>query len=157
MGGGDSPRLGRGAAAILDVVPEKPPTTVALRWTGGLIFEIAAGERQSVTDGDGKAGLSPVEMLAASLAGCMASDVAWILGRGRQDLRGLDVRLSADRAPEDPRRFVAIRVHFAATGDVAQAQLDRAIALSHDKYCSVWHTLRQDLSLELTSSITPSS
>ncbi len=138
-------------------MPEKPPTTVALHWTGGLAFEITSGDRHAVTDGDGKAGLSPVQMLAASLAGCMASDVAWILSRGRQDVRALDVTLTADRAPEDPHRLVAVRVHFAATGALNQVQLDRAIALSHEKYCSVWHTLRQDLPLELTSSITPAS
>jgi putative redox protein len=138
-------------------VPTKPPTRIHLRWIEGLTFSVHAGHRETILDGNSHAGLSPVELLGTALAGCMATDVAWILTRGRQDLRTLDVSLVADRASHDPHRFVHVRIHFAATGAVNSAQLDRAIALSHDKYCSVWHTLRQDLPLELTSSITPHS
>lgn len=142
-------------AAILGPVPGKPPARIGLRWIDGLAFAVRVGDRETVLDGESKAGLSPVELLGAALAGCMATDVAWILKRARQDLRALDVSLSADRAAEAPHRFVNVRIHFAVTGPVDPAQLDRAIELSHDKYCSVWHTLRQDLPLELTSSITP--
>jgi putative redox protein len=85
----------------------------------------------------------------------MGTDVAHILARGRQDLVGLDVELVADRAPDDPHRFVAARLHFAVRGDVSQAHLDRAIALSREKYCSVWHSMRPDIPLEVTTVITP--
>jgi putative redox protein len=84
----------------------------------------------------------------------MATDVALILTRGRQPLRGLEVELHATRANSDPRRFVSVRIHFAVQGLVDPAQLERAIALSRDKYCSVWHSLRQDITLETTTSIT---
>ena len=70
----------------------------------------------------------------------MATDVAHILARGRQDLVGLDVELVAD--PDDPHRFVAARLHFAVRGDVSQARLDRAIAPPAKSPCSVWHSVR---------------
>jgi putative redox protein len=133
----------------------KPPTRIRLEWTRDLVFTARAGDRSLVTDGDSGAGLSPVELLGASLAACMGSDIALILTRGRQPLKALDVELTADRADHDPHRFVKVRVHFAVRGPVNPAQLERAIALSRDKYCSVWHTLRQDLPLELTSTIVP--
>jgi putative redox protein len=138
-----------------DPVASRPPTRVTLQWRQNLVFTAASGERSIVTDGDGREGLTPVELLGAALAGCMGTDVALILTRGRQPLRALDVELTADRANEEPRRFTRVHVHFGVRGDVNPEQLERAIRLSHEKYCSVWHTLRQDLPLELTSSITP--
>jgi len=128
-------------------------THVTFRWTGKLAFEGHAGNHSIVTDGDGLAGISPVQLLGAALGGCMATDIALILTRGRQPLKALDVALDATRAVSDPRRVVAVRLHFAVRGAVDPAQLDRAIGLSRDKYCSVWHSLRQDISLEITTSI----
>jgi putative redox protein len=132
-----------------------PATThVTFRWTGKLAFDVRAGAHAIVTDGDGAAGLSPVQLLGAALGGCMGTDVALILTRGRQPLKALDVELHATRAEADPRRFVDVRIHFAVLGGVDPAQLERAINLSRDKYCSVWHSLRQDITLQITSSIT---
>jgi putative redox protein len=133
----------------------KPSTRIALRWTGDLAFVATARDHAIVVDGNSHTALSPVELLGASLATCMATDVAHILGRGRQDLRGLEVEFEADRAQGEPHRFTAIRLHVAVRGEVSQAHLDRAIALSHEKYCSVWHSMRQDVPLEVTTSITP--
>jgi len=133
----------------------KPPTRVTLRWTGDLAFVTRARDHAIVTDGDSKTGLSPVELLAAALAACMGTDVAHILAKGRQGLEGLDVELVADRAEENPHRFVRVRIHFDVTGEVSASQLERAIALSHEKYCSVWHSMRQDVPLEMTSTIRP--
>ena len=129
------------------------PTEVTLAWTGALEFTATAGPHSIVTDGDGKTGLSPVQMLCLSLAGCMATDVALILTRGRQDLRSLQVSLRATRAETEPRRVLGVTIHFDVTGQVNPAQLDRAIALSREKYCSVWHSLREDITLETTTSI----
>jgi putative redox protein len=126
---------------------------VSLAWTGDLAFTLTAGAHALVTDGDGKAGISPVQMLCGALAGCMGTDVALILTRGRQNLQALDVTLRATRADEQPRRVLAVTIHFAVKGPVNPAQLDRAIALSAGKYCSVWHSLRKDITLETTTSI----
>jgi putative redox protein len=126
---------------------------VTTTWKSDLAFDVGAGSHVIVTDGDGTAGLSPVQLLCAALAGCMATDVALILTKGRQDLRGLVVSLTATRAEAEPRRLRDVAIHFGVTGSVSAASLDRAIALSREKYCSVWHSLREDITLETTSSI----
>jgi putative redox protein len=138
-------------------MPVKPPTVVTTEWIGDLAFTVRAGDHAIVTDGDSVKGLSPVQLLGAALAGCMATDVALILTRGRQPLTALTVTLSARRADHDPHRVVAVQIHFAVGGDVNPAQLDRAVQLSHDKYCSVWHSMREDITLDTTTSIDPAA
>lgn len=98
-------------------------------------------------DGDSAAGPSPVEALGLAVATCMGVDVADILRKGRHELKGLTTTLVAERAPDPPSRFTAVALHFVITGDVPVAAIERAIALSHEKYCSVWHSLRQDMPL----------
>ncbi len=67
-------------------------------------------------------------------------------------LRG---ELSADRAPENPKRIVAVSLRFFVQGDIAPAQVERAIQLSRDKYCSVWHSLRQDIPFDVRFNVVP--
>jgi putative redox protein len=121
-----------------------------MEWEGGLRFRGRAGERALELDGDSRAAVSPVEALALSLAGCMASDVVHILVKGRAELKGLTARLVAERAPEEPRRLVSVDLRFSVRGDVPASKVERAIALSREKYCSVWHSLRRDI--EFTTS-----
>jgi putative redox protein len=128
----------------------KPPVEVELTWEGDLRFRGRAGQAAVVVDSDGRAGPSPVQALALALAGCMSVDVVHILERGRQPLRGLRARLRGERAPEDPHRLVRVDLRFDVTGEVAPDKVERAIALSREKYCSVWHSLRQDI--EFTTS-----
>jgi len=104
-------------------------------------------------DSASKAGASPVQMLAFALAGCMAMDVVHVLTKGRCGLRGLRVDLTAQRAPTDPHRFTAIALHYTITGDVQTSRIDRAIKLSREKYCSVWHSMRQDIPLTVTYTV----
>ncbi len=123
----------------------RPPLEVELEWDAGLRFRGRAGETELTIDSDGRAGLSPVQALALALGGCMSVDVVHILERGRLGLRGLRARLRAVRAAEDPRRLVSVDLRFTVTGDVPPDKVERAIALSREKYCSVWHSLRQDI------------
>jgi putative redox protein len=125
----------------------KAPTTLELTWDRELVFHGVSADATMTLDSAGKAGPSPVQALAFALAGCMGMDVVHILRRGRLDLRGLKVSLVAERAPQDPHRVTAVRVEFAVTGNVPDAQVQRAIDLSHEKYCSVWHSMRQDIPL----------
>jgi putative redox protein len=136
-------------------MPVKPPTVVTAEWTGDLVFTVRAGDHAIVADGDSARGLSPVQLLGAAMAGCMAADIALILTRGRQPLKSLTVSLSARRADDDPHRVLGVQMHFAVGGDVNPSQLDRAIQLSRDKYCSVWHSMREDITLETTTSVDP--
>jgi putative redox protein len=79
----------------------------------------------------------PMELLLAGAGGCTAYDVVLILKRGRHDVRGCSVKLTAERAETDPRVFTRINLHFTVTGrGLVAAAVERAIALSHEKYCS---------------------
>ena len=79
----------------------------------------------------------PMETVLAGTGGCTAYDVVLILKRGRHDVRGCSVKLTSERAAEDPKVFTAIHMHFTVTGKAIPAQaVERAVALSHDKYCS---------------------
>ncbi len=79
----------------------------------------------------------PMETLLAGAGGCTAYDVVLILKRGRHDVRGCTVKLDAERADVDPKVFTKINMHFTVTGKgVPAAAVERAIAMSHEKYCS---------------------
>jgi len=123
----------------------RPPVRVELEWEGGLRFRGRTGERELKLDGDSASAVSPVEALALALAACMASDVVHILVKGRAEPKGLTARLVAERAPEEPRRLVKVDLRFAVRGDLPADKVERAITLSREKYCSVWHSLRPDI------------
>ncbi|WP_454720026.1 MULTISPECIES: OsmC family protein [Cupriavidus] len=79
----------------------------------------------------------PMEMVLLGTGGCTAYDVVLILKKGRQDVRGCSVKLEAERAGEDPKVFTRINFHFTVTGrNLNASTVERAIQLSHDKYCS---------------------
>jgi putative redox protein len=132
----------------------KAPTTLELVWRDELVFEGRSGDATIVLDSAGKAGPSPVQALALALAGCMGMDVVYILKKGRHDLRGLAVALIAQRAPDEPHRITAVNIAFAVTGGVPPEQIQRALDLSHQKYCSVWHSMRQDIPFTSTFTVT---
>ncbi|MCC7125381.1 MAG: OsmC family protein [Acidobacteria bacterium] len=132
-----------------------PTTTTTLTWTRELQFDARSANAALVLDGKGIAGPSPVDALAAALAGCMAIDVVDIVTKGRHELRGLEATLSGERAADPPRRFLRVTLHFVVTGAVPAAAMDRALQLSRDKYCSVWHSLRQDIEMTTTYEVRP--
>ena len=79
----------------------------------------------------------PMETVLAGTGGCTAYDVVLILKRGRHDVRGCSVKLTSERALSDPKVFTKIHMHFIVTGrSLASVAVERAIALSHDKFCS---------------------
>jgi putative redox protein len=80
----------------------------------------------------------------------MAIDLVDILKKGRHDLRSLRATFTGVRAPSPPKRFEEITLHFVLTGNVPHAAIERAIALSREKYCSVWHSMRHDIPLHVT-------
>src|SRR6188472_3211705 len=131
----------------------KAPTTLELVWEHDLVFAGCSGQASITLDSAGVAGPSPVQALAFALAGCMGMDVVHILRKGRHDLRGLRIVLVAERAQEDPHRITGVTIDFSVTGDVPKDQIQRAIDLSHEKYCSVWHSMRQDIAFTTTFSI----
>lgn len=131
-----------------------PSVTAELVWTEGLAFTATTGTHALVIDSEGS-GPSPVQLLAVALAGCMSMDVAAIVRKGRHPMTAMRVTIAADRAPEPPKRFTAVRLHFAVTGAVPPAVVERAIDLSRQRYCSVWHSLREDLPFTTAFDIRP--
>jgi putative redox protein len=79
----------------------------------------------------------PMETVLAGTGGCTAYDVVLILRRGRHAVSGCSVQLKAERAPADPKVFTGIHMHFTVSGKaLPPAAVERAIAMSHEKYCS---------------------
>ena len=79
----------------------------------------------------------PMETVLAGSGACTAYDVVLILKRGRHDVRGCQVRVNAERATQDPKVFTRIAMHFIVSGRaLPPAAVERAIALSHERYCS---------------------
>ena len=124
-----------------------PTVEATLAWEGGALLSARSGNGEVALDWDGATAVSPVQALVVALAGCMAADVVLVLTRGRLPLRRLAVRIRGERAAAAPRRLLKVDVHFDVGGDVPADRVERAIALSRDTYCSVWHSLARDIAL----------
>jgi len=133
----------------------RPPLVAELVWSGELAFDASSGSNSSIVDGDSKAGLSPTQYAAIGMAGCMSADVVDILRKGRHPLTAMRVTFTGTRAETPPRRFLTIDLRFEITGNVPEDAVTRAIALSREKYCSVWHSFRQDIELTTSFHLTP--
>jgi putative redox protein len=82
-------------------------------------------------------GPSPMELVLIGTGGCTAFDVVHILEKGREQIEDCQVELDAERAESDPKVFTRIHMHFIVKGrGLAAAKVERAIALSAEKYCS---------------------
>ena len=138
---------------MADAQPQKPPTTVELIWEHDLVLGGRSGDVRMTLDSKSHAGPSPMQALAFALAGCMAMDVVHVLRKGRHDLRGLRVDLRGERMPTEPRRFTRIELRYTVTGTIPAEPIERAIQLSREKYCSVWHSLRPDIDLDVTFTV----
>ena len=109
----------------------------------GMAFSAETGSGHLLTmdgapDGAGRnLAPRPMETVLAGTGACTAYDVVLILKRGRHDVRSCRVRVKSERATDDPKVFTAIHLHFVVGGNrLAAAAVERAIALSHDRYCS---------------------
>lgn len=134
-----------------------------VKWVEGVTF---LGETESnhaivmdgAPEGGGRnLGPRPMETLLAGAGGCAAYDVVLILQRGRHAVSGCEVKLQAERATTDPKVFTALNMHFVVTGrGVPLAAAERAVALSHEKYCSatamIAHTATVTTSVEVRES-----
>ncbi|HEX2389983.1 MAG TPA: OsmC family protein, partial [Casimicrobiaceae bacterium] len=94
-------------------------------------------------------GMRPMELMLAGVAACTAFDVVWILKRARQPVADCVVEADAERAPEEPKVFTHIHLRYAVAGrGLDPKQVERAVKLSKDKYCSATIMLGQ--SAEIT-------
>ena len=107
----------------------------------GFVAETGSGHvltMDGAPDGGGRdLAPRPMETVLAGTGACTAYDVVLILKRGRHEVRGCQVRVEADRAETDPKVFTRIHMHFTVTGKgLPAAAVERAIELSHERYCS---------------------
>lgn len=110
---------------------------VAETGSGHIVNMDGAPDERTPANGGQNLAARPMELLLAGMGGCTAYDVVLILKRGRHDVRGCTVQIQAERAEVEPKVFTTINLHFIVTGkDLPAAAVERAIALSHEKYCS---------------------
>lgn len=116
---------------------------VRVKWVEDVCF---LGESETghavVLDGAPEAGgrnigMRPMEMLLIGMGACTSFDVVTILKKSRQDIVDCVAQIDADRADEIPKVFTKIHVHFVVAGkSLNPAQVERAVKLSAEKYCS---------------------
>ena len=110
---------------------------VAETGSGHVVAMDGAPDANNPANGGQNLAARPMELLLAGTGGCTAYDVVLILKRGRHDVRGCQVKVTAERAEQDPKVFTRIQMHFVISGrGVPAAAVERAIALSHERYCS---------------------
>jgi putative redox protein len=109
-----------------------------LKWTDQMRFEgTATSGHNVIIDGDSKVGNSPMELVLIALCGCTASDVVSILRKKREPFTAVEVSAEAEKAPEPPRVYTAIKLSYRVSGKVSRKSVEDAVRLSEEKYCSV--------------------
>lgn len=134
---------------------EENMTTIHVDRLGGKRYAAAndAGDQlliDATEPGSGiSVGIRPMEALLASLGACAALDVMEVLEKRRTPPDSYRLELTGTRADEHPRRYTEIRIkHIVRGGGVQDKHLERAVKLSHEKYCSVHATLNADITFE---------
>lgn len=131
---------------------------VEINWQGGLCFAGLGDSGHEVTmdasrdTGGENRGASPMELLLHGTAGCSGIDVVKILEKRKADIEDIRIEITGERADEHPRKFEKISLHFEVTGrELTEKDVDRAVKLSVDKYCSAINSLtaEKEISHEL--------
>jgi putative redox protein len=128
-----------------------PITKTILSWNKDLIFVGTTEQGYEIEfDAHAQWGCKPTEALLLSLAGCMGIDMVMFLQKMRVHLTSFRMELAGERNPTPPQYFKAIEMVLHIGGKNLNAQkVDRAVALSHAKYCSVYNSLRKDLEMKV--------
>ncbi len=110
---------------------------VAETGSGHVLMMDGAPDAAKPENGGANLAPRPMETVLAGTGGCTAYDVVLILKRGRHDVRGCSVKLTSERAETEPKVFTRIHMQFTVSGKgIPAAAVERAIAMSHEKYCS---------------------
>lgn len=99
-------------------------------------------------------GCSPTETLLMSLAGCLAIDVVSFLRKMKVEITGFKMDVSGERNPKPPQFYKSMELVLNIAGKgITPKKVDRAISLSQEKYCSVHHSLRKDIKVDVRYNI----
>jgi putative redox protein len=121
--------------------------------TGLFAAETGAGHRLVVGPGGGRDGTtpSPMEALMAALGGCTGIDIVSILEKMRLTIDKFSMEITGERADTEPKYFTKLNVHYMLTGENLDAEkVKRAVQLSAEKYCSVAHSLKAEITHTIT-------
>jgi len=128
-----------------------------IKWVEGVSFVGEAGSGHAVIidgapeSGGRNLGMRPMEMVLTGAAACTAFDVVFILRKGRQPVADVVVTAEAERAPEEPKVFTRIHLVYTIAGrGLDPKQVERAVKLSKEKYCSA--TIMLAKTAEITTS-----
>jgi putative redox protein len=128
-----------------------------LRWSNELKFnaEVAAGRSLELNSAKEMGGaFTPMELFLVALAGCTAMDVQWIMSRERQEVDRFEVSVKGKQREEDPQYYEAIDLEYIIGGrNLTKNAVERAIRLSHEKYCPVRAMLNGNVRLNITYTI----
>ncbi|MBN8478908.1 MAG: OsmC family protein, partial [Burkholderiales bacterium] len=126
-----------------------------IKWNEGVSFVAETGSGHALIidgaprNGGRDLGARPMELVLAGAAACSAFDVVHILRKARQPIADCAVEASAERAEQPPQVFTRIRLEFVVAGrGLDRAQVERAVALSRDKYCSATAMLAKTAAIE---------
>ena len=124
----------------------------------GFVAETGSGHlltMDGAPDGGGRnLAPRPMETVLAGTGACTAYDVVMILKRGRHDVTGCQVKVSSERAATDPKVFTRIHMHFIVTGTgLLDAAVQRAVQMSHEKYCSASIMLAKTADITISFSV----
>jgi putative redox protein len=122
-----------------------------LTWDKDLIFIGRTNRGYEVEyDAQQQWGCSPTETLLLSVAGCMGIDMVSFLKKMKVEIKTYKMDIVGERNPTPPQYYTAIEMIIAVTGSgLTSRKLERAISLSQEKYCSVYHSLRKDLKVKV--------
>ena len=128
-----------------------PSTKATLTWSRDLVFVGTTPQGYELDfDADAQWGCKPMEALLMSLGGCMAIDIVSILKKMRMDISRLRIDIAGERNPDPPQYFKAVEMILHLAGqNLNSRRIERASALSREKYCSVFNSLRPDLNLKV--------
>jgi len=128
-----------------------PVNKATLTWDKDLIFVGRTNRGYEVEyDAQQQWGCSPTETLLLSVAGCMGIDMVSFLKKMKVDIKSYKMDIVGERNPTPPQYYTAIEMIIQVTGaGLTGKKLERAISLSQDKYCSVYHSLRKDMKVKV--------
>jgi putative redox protein len=121
-----------------------------LTWEKDLVFTARIRGYQFEFDTKAQEGCFPTDTLLMSIAGCLAIDVVTFLQKMKAEIKSLEIETSGERNPTPPQYFKSVNMIIRISGEnITPRKLDRAISLSQEKYCSVYHSLRKDMNVKV--------